>query len=316
MGMGRRQLAIEYAHRFRADYDLVWWVPAVTRHLAATSLARLAHRLELPAENGAGVEAAAKRALSALDGGTTRHRWLLIYDDAIAPATLAGLMPSRTGRVLLTARNAVWEEPAHALGLERFGPKDSADLLLGQVPTLGPVGAGDLAAALGDVPPLALAQAGAWLAETGCSAEQYLADLALSDELAQGGAPLTGPAERPTRLAEASLRRTSPAAHRLLQLCCCFAPLPLPLTAIRSDAMLATLHVYDTSVQEYLDLDDLVAELARFRLAETDITGKALRVHRLVQAAVLAGLPAEERESTHQDLHGILNAAATQAQMW
>jgi hypothetical protein len=68
---------------------------------------------------------------------------------AAEPAALAGLMPSREGRVLPTARTAAWKEQAHAVVLEPFGPRESADLLLGQVPCPGPVGAGDLAGALG-----------------------------------------------------------------------------------------------------------------------------------------------------------------------
>ena len=27
-GVGKTQLALEYAHRFAADYDLIWWIDA------------------------------------------------------------------------------------------------------------------------------------------------------------------------------------------------------------------------------------------------------------------------------------------------
>ena len=111
-GVGKTQVALEYAHRYMAEYDVVWWVPAEQQELINPAFAELASRLELPI--GDNIIGAAQAAREALRLGRPYARWLLIFDNADDPADIKAHFPAGPGHILVTSRNPRWSTAAAA----------------------------------------------------------------------------------------------------------------------------------------------------------------------------------------------------------
>ena len=162
-GVGKTQLALEYAHRFMADYDLVWWVPSERAEETSGALADLARKMGLKVSDN--VAEAAEAALEELRQETTPH-WLLIFDNADDPKQLEPYLPTGSGHVLITSRNQGWTHSAEPLEVDVFTRDESVGHLLRHVPELDMADAQRVADALGHLP-LAVEQASAWLEQTG-----------------------------------------------------------------------------------------------------------------------------------------------------
>jgi tetratricopeptide (TPR) repeat protein len=226
------------------------------------------------------------------------HRWLLILDNVEEPQAAVDLLSrSATGHVLLTSQAETgWEPLADPLPMEVLSPTDTAGFLLARTAEHGLVAeaaAVTLASALGGLP-LALEQAGAYVAATGTITLDGYAELFASRalELLNRGQPLGYQHTVATTwsLALQRLQDSEPAAVGLLTLAAFVAPddLPQPLLTTYADRLPEPL---GSAALDPLALGDAVAALRRYSLMR--VSGDGLFVHRLLQTVVQADLDAD-----------------------
>ncbi len=309
-GVGKTAIAIEYAYLHRSDYDLVWWIPADQLPSVRSSLAALAARLGLEAAAMAGIDGAITAVLDALRRGEPFSRWLLIFDNADQPEEILDIIPRGPGDVLITSRNHRWQSVINTVPMDVFTRTESTEFLSKRVPKgLSPDDASGLAEKLGHLP-LALEQAGAMLAETGMSVDEYLRllDEHVSDALSEGKSPdYPYSMTAAWKLSVDALRQQLPQAQELLRCCAFFGPEPIPRSVFHEGAQSTGTKVADVLSDSIL-LSRAIRELGRFALVTLD--GQALAVHRLVQALLRDELTEHERAGYRREVHFILAAAA------
>ncbi len=307
-GVGKTQIALEYAHRFMADYDLVWWVPSERSEEISGALADLARKMGLKV--GDNVAEAAEAALEELRRDTTPH-WLLIFDNADDPKQLEPYLPTGSGHVIITSRNQAWTHSAEPLEVDVFTRDESVNHLLRHVPELDMVDAKRVADALGHLP-LAVEQASAWLEQTGMPARVYVEQLATQSTriLALNQPPdYPMPVVATWNLSFDRLQQRSPAAVRLLQILAFCSPGPISMNLLYSDEMNESLLPFDDSLSEKLMLGRVIRDISRFALVKVDQGTNSLQIHRLVQAVIRSQMSDEEQVEARHEVHKILVGA-------
>jgi NB-ARC domain len=290
-GTGKTLLAIEYADRNKGAYDTVFLVHGESTETMDAHFATLAAEMHLPDHDSADPARVAAAVKSRLG---RRGRWLLIFDGVREPHEVDAYLPSvaHGGHVLMTSRNPIWRglRPVTVRGLERA---ESISFLLSRTGETDRAAANALAEELGDLP-LALAQAGAYIEETGRPLAEYLMLFRQ-----RPAALLERPASFRVTVAttwESSLAAvfSHQAARELLSLCSCLQPDSIPRRAL-SD--------YDP-----LALDDAITALRLHSLIEIDVRTHALSIHRLVKVIVRNQLRRDDKRRWMEAAHRIVQA--------
>jgi transcriptional regulator with XRE-family HTH domain len=303
-GVGKTQLATEYAHRFAGTYDLAWWINAEQGGLIGDQVAALGFALGC-VQPGTGTEAVRAAVLAEL---RHRGRWLLVFDNAEDPADVAPWLPGGGGHVLITSRQRGWDEVAAPVEIDVLARAESVAILQARVTVLSGADADRLAAELGDLP-LAIAQAAGFMADTGMAADEFLVLLRTraGQLLAQGT-----PGSYPRSLAAATdliadrLARQDPAAAELASVCAFFAPEPIPESLFTS-AVSVLPGELAARAADPLAWRQTLAHLTRQSLARIDHRG--LQMHRLTQAILRERLTPAQATATRKYAEALLAAS-------
>ena len=234
-GVGKSTLAARWAAAHAAKYTLTWWITAATTADIDAGLADLAVALQ-PALTGVlPLEALREGAVQWL---AAHSGWLVILDNVTDPADVAPLLArARRGRYLITSRRATgWHATGMApVRLDVLDPAEAQDLLAAILTPDRPDEPGRRRRAVRGAGflPLAIEQAGAYLAQAGTTPRDYLALLARYPAAMYQAAPEGGDAARTiARIWRVTLDRLAddPLAGQVLRILAWYAPDAIPRT--------------------------------------------------------------------------------------
>jgi tetratricopeptide (TPR) repeat protein len=309
-GVGKTQIAAEYAHRYQDDYDVVWWIPADQENLISPAIAGLAPYLKL--ESGSSVKADAAAVLDALRRGDPYPRWLLIFDGADESELMSGALLDGPGHTIVTSRNQTWGDGTmQSVMVDVFSRDESRDFLNRRLPGIGAADSDQLAELLGDLP-IALEQAGALQAQTAMSVSEYRTAFETNaSRLLQDSTSLKHPVPVTATWAVSitELKATVPAAVSLLRICSFFGPNPIPRN-ILSEGRGSVRPELAEILGDPVALNRAITGLARYSLAMINRNARTLQVHRVVQALVREDLSPDEQDLYRLDAQLIMAAAA------
>lgn len=326
-GIGKTQVALEYAYRHVQEYSAVFWIGAETEESMVASLLRIAETLRLPERD----EKDQQQVVIAVQHWLISHsQWLLIWDNVEDLELLNRFLPStHSGAILITTRSQALGTLAQGMGLSPMEREEGMLFLLCRAKILPPEAtqehlqhlavslpgayacAEELVELMGGLP-LALDQAGAYIEETGCSLVDYIQRYKQRRGYLlnrRGSLASDHPQSVSTtfQLAMERVQRAQPTAATLLRIC----------AFLHADAIPEELFVEGAAhlgpelaslATDPSQFDQAIAVLRGLSLVQRHPERGTLSLHRLVQVVLRDEMREQERAIWQQRVISALNA--------
>ncbi|QDT96282.1 FxSxx-COOH system tetratricopeptide repeat protein [Gimesia aquarii] len=319
-GIGKTQIAVQYAYQYQAEYEFVFWVQLTDEEkreqtdpllLLLNSYVGYCEKLSIPFD-----QTEAETAIPAFKNWLEQHHnWLLIFDNADQPNSLERFLPLQSqGHILLTSRASVFDtlQILEPIEVDKL-PLDQATAFLikrvaRELNESEQTFVRELAEEL-DRLPLALEQAGAYLHRKKASTfENYLRRYRESKltHLKQQG-PVLGQYSKSLEktwlinFQEIEEKEESQASADVLRFCAFLAPDSIPIELIRQGA-----HYLNASIQRFIeetgnDVSDLLEPLLNYSLIQMVPGKNEFSIHRLVQEVMKSRVDSQDEQSIWQE---------------
>jgi len=326
-GIGKTQIALEYAYRHALEYSAIFWIDAETIVHVMSSLVRIVELLQLPARQ----EADQQRIMAAVQRWLSTHnQWLLIWDNVEDLELLHRLLPpTRHGAVLITTRQQALGTLARGMDLTPMGREEGMLFVLRRGKVLEPeatngrmhqlavsmpaeyAAAEKLVAVMGGVP-LALDQAGAYIEETGCSVSTYLQRYEqqrarLLDRRGILGGDHPNSVAATFLLASRQIEREQSAAADLLHVCVLLHAEAIPEELFVEGAAYLGPELASLATDPY-QFDQAIAVLRSLSLVQRQPETRTLSMHRLLQEVLRERMSEPEQAAWLRRVIAALNA--------
>lgn len=325
-GIGKTQIAIEYAYRHVAEYTAIFWIEAGMMESIVSSMLDIAKLLELPVKQKADQQSI----ITAIRHWLATHsRWLLIWDnldDLELPWHLS--FPTRQGSTLITTRRQTFGTRARGLILGPMEPEEGMLFVLRRAKVLEleatnkhmrelakrRPGEFEVAAKLCTIMgglPLALDQVGAYIDETGCDLLNYLQlyqkqNTHLLDQRGIMRQDYPHSVTATFLLAYTRVKHEQEMAADVLSICTFMHPEAIPEEFFMIGAKHLGLELAASNPSQF---DQAISVLRNLSLLQRDPTNHTFSIHCLVQAALQGSMDEQERAEWVKRINAALNGA-------